>query len=72
MVDVTKESNYDRLETDDKNSLDEQLTYMIRMKYNFINYNGLTMENYNTLTKNYTLNPFNDSVVVIDLSLIHI
>ena len=66
MVDVTKPSNYDTLNTDDKLSLDEQLTYMIRMKYNFINYNGLTMNNYNTLTKNFTINPFNDSVVVID------
>ena len=51
MVDVTKPSNYDTFNTDDKLSLDEQLTYMIRMKYNFINYNGLTMNNYNTLTK---------------------
>ena len=66
MVDITKQPNYDMLTTDEKKSLDDQLTYMIRMKYNFINYNGLTMENYNTLTKNYTLNPFNDSVVVID------
>ena len=66
MVDVTKPSNYDSLDTDEKNSLDDQLTYMIRMKYNFISYNGLRMDHYKTLTKNFTINPFNDSVIIID------
>ena len=69
MVDVNKESNYESLSTDDKKSLDDQLTYMIRMKYNFISYNSLRMEHLKTLTKNLTVNPFNDSVVIIDCLL---
>ena len=66
MVDITKQPNYDSLNTDEKKSLDDQLTYMIRMKYNFISYNGLLMHHYKTLTANFTKNPFNDSVVIID------
>ncbi len=66
MVDATKESNYDTLSTDEKKTLDDQLTYMIRMKYNFINYNGFLMSHYNKLTKNSTINPFDNSVVIID------
>lgn len=66
MVDITKQPNYDMLTTDEKKSLDDQLTYMIRMKYNFISYNGLLMHHYETLTDGFTKNPFTDSVVIID------
>tara|TARA_B100001758_G_scaffold247149_1_gene264092 strand:+ start:4554 stop:7826 length:3273 start_codon:yes stop_codon:yes gene_type:complete len=66
MVDTTQPSNYETLNTDEKKTLDDQLNYMIRMKYNFISYNGIRMEHYKLLTENYTINPFNDSVIIID------
>jgi hypothetical protein len=39
---------------------------MISAKYQFINYNGMRMSHLNTLTSNFTENPFNDRVVIID------
>ena len=66
MVDITKQSNYDTLTTDEKKTLDDQLTYMIRMKYNFLNYNGFLMPHFKKITKNHTVNPFDNTVVVID------
>lgn len=39
---------------------------MIRSKYVDINYNGLNMRKIDALTENKTINPFNNSVVVID------
>ena len=65
-VDVTKPSNYPKLSAQDKNSLDNQLDEMIYNKYTFINYNGLRMEKLKKLTKDYTINLFDNAVIIID------
>ena len=39
---------------------------MIRYKYKFINYNGLRMSNLRDLTNNYTINPFDNAIIIID------
>lgn len=66
MVDVTKSSNYDTLSPTQKQDLDKQLNEMIHNKYQFINYNGIQKRHVNTLTKNNTVNPFDNKVVIID------
>ncbi len=66
LVNVKKESNYDKLSTQDKKMLDEQLNEMIHQKFQFINYNGLRKDRVNELTENDTKNPFSNKVVIID------
>ena len=61
VVDVTKRSNYDSI---NQASLNNQLDEMIKVKYNFINYNGLSTKKY--LEMSSTKNPFDDKVVIID------
>ena len=64
---ITKPSNFDKgLTTEDKVSLDNQLNEMIRYKYKFINYNGLRKSHLVGLTNNYTINPFDNCVIIID------
>ncbi len=65
-IDVRKPSNYPGLSAEDKNSLDTQLDKMIENKYIFINHNGLRFEKLKQLTENYTINLFDNSVVIID------
>lgn len=66
MVDINKSSNYESLSPTQKLSLDEQLNEMIHNKYQFINYNGIQKKHVNQLTKNNTVNPFDNKVVIID------
>jgi hypothetical protein len=66
LVNIKKSSNYTSLNAGERESLDKQLNKMISAKYQFINYNGMRMSHLNTLTSNYTENPFNDRVVIID------
>ena len=66
LVNVKKPPNFESLSSTEKASLDAQLDEMIRYKYKFINYNGLRMSHLRTLTKNFSANPFDDAVVVID------
>jgi len=66
MVNVTKESNFETLSTDEKESLNDQLNVMIRNKYKFINYNGLRKSHIKVLTKDGTINPFDNKVIIID------
>lgn len=61
VVDVTKRSNYDTI---NQVSLNNQLDEMIRVKYSFINYNGITTKKY--LEMSSAKNPFDDKVVIID------
>jgi len=65
-VNVTKPSNYEDLEADQKTSLDDQLDVMIESKYMFINYNGLRAKRLEELTSGFTRNLFDNSVVIID------
>ena len=39
---------------------------MIRSKYRFINYNGLRNSHLKELTRDYTINPFDNKVIVVD------
>ena len=66
MVNVGKESNYETLSSEEKNSLDKQLNEMIRNKYQFINYNGLRTSHLDKLSSDGTVNPFDNAVVIID------
>lgn len=66
MVDVNKEANYEKLSPTQKQELDKQLNEMIHYKYQFINYNGIQKKHINQLTKNNTINPFDNKVVIID------
>ena len=65
---MTKPTNFDSLSAQEKMSLDNQLNEMIRYKYRFINYNGLRKSHLAapTLTNNFTKNPFDNCVVIID------
>lgn len=66
MVNVTKESNYESLSSQDKNRLNVQLNKMISAKYQFINYNGLRTKKLDELSNHGKKNPFDDAVVIID------
>ena len=66
LVNITKPSNYTELSTDEQLQVDVQLNEMIRSKYTDINYNGLNMKKMQTLTGDFTRNPFDNAVVVID------
>jgi len=67
LVDVSKkEMNYDALESRQKDALNEQLDLMIRSKYRDINYNGLNESIIQELTQDYTINPFDNTTVLID------
>ena len=66
LVNVVKPGNYDDLSTPDKKSLNDQLDEMIQLKYRFINYNGLRRTNFKEMTKDFTVNIFDNAVVIID------
>ena len=67
LVNVTKtEENFSRMDASDQKSIDEQLDAMIQTKYIGINYNGLNRNRMETLTQNGAINPFDNSVVVVD------
>ena len=66
LVDVNKPSNYSDLTSAQQKSLDDQLNLMIRSKYIDLNYNGMRMSNLKELTNNFTMNPFDHSVIIID------
>lgn len=52
----------------DKNALNEQINEMIKRRFKFISYNGITMEMWKNKIKNNNSNknPFDHSVVIID------
>ena len=67
MVNVTKPSNYEtELTPSQRVRVDRQIDEMINAKYEFINYNGLRAEKLKSMTDDYTQNPFDNKVVVID------
>jgi len=67
MVNVTKPSNYEtELTASQRVRVDRQIDEMINVKYDFINYNGLRAEKLKSMTDDYTHNPFDNKVVVID------
>jgi len=66
LVNVTKTSNYNELAPDQKKLLDLQINEMIVHKYKFISYNGLRENHLRDLTQQYTINPFDNKVIIID------
>ncbi len=71
MVDVTKDSNFDKLNPKDQKSIDEQINNMILKKYKFINYNGMREEHLDKFIEESqelhgSSNPFDHKVLVID------
>lgn len=66
IMDQNKEPNYKTLNKSDKISLNSQIHTMIQDKYQFIHYNGLRDKKMNMLSKNKTINPFSNKVIVID------
>ena len=65
-VDVSKPANFTNLTANEQKIIDEQLNLMIRSKYQDINYNGLNKNKLNELTQDMSVNPFDNSVVIID------
>ena len=66
LVNINKEPNYTTLTVAQQKSLDNQLNSMIRSKYTDINYNGLNERKMKELTGDYSRNPFDNSVVIVD------
>jgi hypothetical protein len=66
LVDPDKPSNYGELSPKDQAEVDAQLNEMIQQKYTFISYNGIRESRLNEMSLGYTVNPFDNSVVVID------
>ena len=68
LVNSKKAPNYDAISGTDKQSLDKQIDDMIERKYRFISYNGLLKSHMNALTteNGKKVNPFDNSVVIID------
>ena len=66
LVNVKKPSNYDSLGSQEKINLDQQINEMIKSKYKFINYNGLRNSHLQNMTQNFTVNPFDNCVVIVD------
>jgi len=66
LVNIKKKSNYSSLNAIEKKTLNAQIDMMISSKYQFISYNGLTMQRLNDLTQGFTINPFDNKVIVVD------
>jgi hypothetical protein len=67
LINVKKPSNFEELTSVQKSEIDAQLDVMISAKYSYINYKGgLDKEKLETLTNGFTINPFDNKVVVID------
>lgn len=66
LVNIKKPANFDELTPAQQKQLDEQLDYMILNKYRFINYNGLRLARLKELTNDFTTNPFDNKVIIID------
>jgi len=67
LVNVKKPSNYEtELTAGERVMVDKQINEMIREKYEFVNYNGLRSDYIKKWSNDYTQNPFDNKVVVID------
>ena len=66
LVNMKKKSNFDSLNNNEKNSLNNQLDEMIKNKYLFISYNGMRDRHLDMLTQQGKINPFDNAVIVID------
>ena len=60
-----EEPNFDSLSARDKDEVDRQLTLLIKEKYTYINYNGITANSWKTKYKKGG-NPFDNSTIIVD------
>ena len=65
-VNVKKQPNYESLDFQKQQEINEQVNIMIDYKYEFINYNGMRNSHLTSLTNNFTINPFSNKVIIID------
>lgn len=61
-----KKSNYDKYDEGLQEQINRQLQNIIKKKYNILHYNGLNNKIINTLTEDDSINPFDNSIVIID------
>ena len=66
LVNIEKPANFSEKTAEEQKEIDTQLNVMIRSKYTDINYNGLNMNGLKNLSGDFTRNPFDNSVVIID------
>lgn len=67
LVNVKKPSNYEtELTPGERVTVDKQINEMIREKYEFVNYNGLRSEYLKKWSNDYSQNPFDNKVIIID------
>lgn len=66
LVNVTKESNFNSLSSNDKLTLNKQIEKMMEHKYQFIGYNGYRMERLRKDSNDFTENPFSNKVIIVD------
>ena len=69
IIEESKEPNYKNLDENEQLQIDKQIEVLIKEKYNYINYNGITKGKWAQMSqdsKNNTINPFDNSVIVID------
>lgn len=66
LVNVKNSPNFDSLTGEQKNAIDMQINEMITHRYKFINYNGMRNSHLKDLTRDYSINPFDDKVIIID------
>ena len=66
LVNIKKKPNFSILSAENKASVDKQINVMIDHKYNFLNYNGMRMAHLKSLSENYTKNPFDNKIIIID------
>jgi len=65
--DNLRESNFKELQKTQQNEIETQLKMIIESKYTFLSFNGgINNKKMNEITKKNTINPFDDSVVIID------
>ena len=58
--------NRDAMNSRAKHTLDEQLNEMIQKRYKHISYNGIRMTHLSRMTNEFTTNPFDNKVIVVD------
>lgn len=66
VVNMETGTNFSEKTPEEQKEIDNQLNEMIRTKYRDINYNGLNNKGLQNLSGNYTRNPFDNSVIIID------
>jgi hypothetical protein len=62
-----EEPNFEEIDERQQQVIEKQIELMIKVKYNFINYNGINQRKWTReYTQGGTVNPFDNSVIIID------